>query len=58
MNVTQADVLGVNEGEVFQIDGKTFRLEKKTSTAIAVRRYFWFDAVCEWLTRTRPVGRS
>lgn len=32
-------------------DGKRYLLTKKTSTSVAMQRYFWFDAVGDWLRR-------
>lgn len=32
-------------GDIIQVDGRNYRIDKKTCTAIAVSRYFWFDAL-------------
>jgi hypothetical protein len=51
------DVEGCQEGDIFRwSDGNKYRLVKKTTTAVAVERYFWFDAVGSWLVR--KIGRS
>ena len=37
-------------GDVFtHIDGHRYKVTKKTRTAIAVTRYYWFDALYDWL---------
>lgn len=35
----------VKVGAVIQVDGKNHIVTKKTTTAIQVRRYYWFDAL-------------
>ena len=34
-----------NVGDIIDIDGKKFKITKKTNTAIAVERWYWFDKI-------------
>lgn len=43
------DVRHYCTGEIIKIDGKKYRLMKKTSTAISIERYYWFHAVADWV---------
>lgn len=51
MNFSWEDVKDYSEGDILKLDGKRYRLLKKTTTAIAARRYYWFDAAIDWLAR-------
>lgn len=42
-----------DEGDIIVVDGKKYRAVKKTTTAVAVERYYWFDAIWD-----RYVGRK
>lgn len=38
-------------GDVFKhTDGNRYKVTKKTMTAIAVVRYYWWDAAYDWFT--------
>jgi Lhr-like helicase len=36
-------------GDIILVEGKKYRVTKKTRTAVAVERYFWFDALVDKL---------
>ena len=37
-------------GDVFiNTDGHRYKVTKKTRTALAVTRYYWFDAAYDWI---------
>lgn len=37
-------------GDIFKhTDGHRYKVTKKTLTAIAVERYYWFDGLYDWL---------
>lgn len=39
-------------GDVFtHTDGHRYKVTKKTTTAIAVTRHYWFDALFDWLIK-------
>jgi hypothetical protein len=40
-------------GQIVNHDGKTYKVTKMTSTAIAVERYFWWDRLYDRFIR-RP----
>lgn len=52
MTITAAGLNGLIVGDIIKVEGKNYRIEKKTCTAIAVSRYYWFDALWD---RTRRV---
>ena len=40
-------------GDIIKLDGKSHKITKKTTTAIAVERYYWFDRLVDkYLRRT------
>lgn len=43
-------VAKASEGDIVTIKGKRYQITKKTSTAIAVRRWYWFDDLIKKLT--------
>lgn len=45
------DVKDARAGDVVTIGGKRFLIQKKTSTAIAVRRWYWFDQAIQSIHR-------
>lgn len=48
MNYTLEDVQNYSQGDIIRLQGKSYRLTKKTTTAIAISRYYWFDRVIDW----------
>lgn len=42
-------------GDIVTIDGRRHKLTRKTLTAVAVERYFWFDALFDKLTKKEAV---
>jgi hypothetical protein len=36
-------------GDIILVEGKKYRVTKKTRTAVAAERYFWFDALWDKL---------
>lgn len=44
------DVKPYNIGQVIVLSGKQYVLEKKTTTAVAVTRYYWFNRLWDKLT--------
>lgn len=56
MNISYDAIKQYVPGDVFQVNGKTYKLLKKTTTAVAVERYYWWDAAADWVWRT--VGSS
>ena len=51
LTIPHETVEHVCEGETFKFEGKRYRLERKRSTAVAVTRYYWWDALYDYLTR-------
>lgn len=51
MNYTQEEIGSYSTGDVFYLRGKRYRLLKKTSTVVSLQRYYWFDAVADWIGR-------
>lgn len=51
MNFTWEEVKNVQPGDVFTLRGQRYKLNKKTSTAISVTRWYWFNVVLDWLGR-------
>jgi hypothetical protein len=41
----EIDVEGKKVGDIIKVYGKTYRVTKKTSTAIAVERWYWIDSL-------------
>jgi hypothetical protein len=41
----EIDVEGKCVGDIIDINGKRFKITKKTNTAIAVERWYWFDKI-------------
>ena len=41
----EIDVEGQCVGDIIDINGKRFKITKKTNTAIAVERWYWFDKI-------------
>ena len=41
----EIDVDGKNVGDIVSIDGKNYKVTKKTRTAVAVERWYWFDNI-------------
>lgn len=52
MTIDTSDIRGLLVGDIIKVDGKNYKIEKKACTAIAVSRYYWFDALWD---RTRRV---
>jgi hypothetical protein len=50
------DTVGKNVGDSFYIKGKRYKLLKKTTTAIAAKRWYWFDVLFEKLFKTEENG--
>lgn len=50
------DVLGHSEGDIVRVGGKRYRLQKKTTTACAFTRWYWWDDLIAKITGT--VGRN
>lgn len=46
-----ADTANFSEGDIITVDGKKYKCQKKTSTAVAITRYFWFDALWDRLVK-------
>jgi hypothetical protein len=39
-------------GDIIKVQGKNHRITKKTTTAVAVERYFWFDRLYDkWVRK-------
>lgn len=47
ISITPEAVEGVDVGDVFKWQGKNWKITKKTRTAIAVSRHYWFDTLYE-----------
>lgn len=44
----------IKVGDIFKLkDGKNYKLVKKTKTAIAVERYYWFNKLWDRLTERK-----
>jgi len=43
------DVAGKSVGDTFYVKGKRYKLLKKTTTAVAAKRWYWFDVAIEKL---------
>lgn len=43
MNIPEEILQGIGVGCVFVYMGRRYKLLKKTTTAVAVIRYYWFD---------------
>lgn len=50
MHYTSEEVLGANAGDIISIGGKRHLILKKTSTAIAARRWYWWDDLWKKIT--------
>lgn len=48
MHYTNEEVLGVTAGDIVPIGGKRHLILKKTSTAIAARRWYFWD---DWINK-------
>jgi hypothetical protein len=42
-------------GDIVSIDGRRHKLLKKTTTAVSVKRYYWFDALFDKLIKKEAV---
>lgn len=56
MPTKQLDLLPQNishltEGQTFTLDNKKYKLLKKRTTAVSVKRQYWFDDLFDWLAR-------
>jgi hypothetical protein len=38
-------------GDIIKYNGKNHRVTKNTRTAVALERYYWWDAVYDWCVR-------
>lgn len=39
-------------GDIIKVQGKNYRITKKTTTAVAVERYYWFDRLYDkWVKK-------
>lgn len=52
ITITPEAVEGVDAGEVFKWNGKKYRIQKKTRSAISVTRHYWFDAAWDEIVWT------
>lgn len=50
MYYTSEEVIGARAGDIVSINGKRHLILKKTSTAIAVKRWHWWDELWKKLT--------
>ena len=41
----------LNEGQTFTMHHKKYKLLKKRSTAVSIRRQYWFDDLYDWLLK-------
>ena len=41
----EIDVKGKSVGDIVKIEGKNFKVTKKTRTAVTVERWYWFDNI-------------
>jgi hypothetical protein len=51
LNVAYEDVKDIRSGDLFVVNGKRYQLLKKTTTAVSVRRYYWFDELFDRFMR-------
>ena len=53
LTIREMDVEGKNVGDIIDIDGKKFKILKKTTTTVAVERWYWFDALAVRLLKKK-----
>jgi hypothetical protein len=58
ITITPETVEGVCAGDVFKWNGKRYRIQKRTRSAISVTRYYWFDAASDWIVRRVQAWRQ
>ena len=51
ISITYEEVEDVLVGEIFVLRGKRYKLLKKTSTAVSIKRWYWFDDFGVWLCK-------
>ena len=51
MTITTAEVDPFVVGDILRIDGRTYKLVKKTTTACAVVPYYWWHRLIDWYRR-------
>lgn len=59
MTYSREEVTGYSVGDIIKLrDGKRYRLQKKTATACAFVRHYWFDAAIDWIKRLSDDGSN
>ena len=48
-NINPETLVNAVVGDIILVEGKKYRVTKKTRTAVAAERYFWFDALWDKL---------
>ena len=56
LNVSYEEVEDVVVGDIFSIRGKRYKLLKRTTTAISVVRWHWYDDVTVWMQKKLKIG--
>jgi len=49
LNINPLATLSAEVGDILLLNGKKYKLLKKTRTAVASSRYYWFDALFDKL---------
>jgi hypothetical protein len=49
LSINPDSLAGAVVGDIILVEGKKYRITKLTRTAVAVERYYWFDALWDKL---------
>ena len=58
LNINPLATLSAEVGDLLLLNGKKYKLLKKTRTAVALSRYYWFDALFDKTNLKRPEGSN
>ena len=50
-NYDGAEIKDNDIGDIILLQGKHYKITKKTSTALSIIRWHWFDRICDYLGR-------